>query len=357
MKLNLDKNNRNKLSILNKMESMKRILRNYMNKLKSLKPIKLKHINIYYISINYFDKSSKENNDEYNKLREYIIGAIINNDIPEDYYKYSRRWNKLKNQVISYIKLIYKNEINKMCCIHKAGRNNHYDFKLIINDIEFNIEFKFNALNINDAPQFVSPMKPSQYLSMNFEEWYYDNYLIKISSYGNLEIPLREDYLSQIHNNKAECMKYFKYKYNTNTNFKKYCMKIDKEAIKKFIQITDINMEKLSKYLLEGQKNKIYMCYKENNFHYDTLNENMYKIVKLDKKENTNYVYTTESGIKLEIKLRFKNGCGLQFPAFQIKQKIPSVIELKKICFNHGIHPPKLKKDICIILDKHKIVY
>jgi len=340
------------------MESLRKILKKYINQLESLMPIHLKHIDIDYISINYFDKSSKENNDEYNKLREYIIGAIINNDIHEDYYKYSRRWNKLRNQVNSYIKLIYKSEINNICCIHKAGRNNHYDFKLIINDtIEFNVEFKFNALNVNETPQFVSPMKPSQYLSMNFEEWYYDNYLIQISKYGNLEIPPREVYLRQIHNNKVECMKDFKYKYDTNESFSKYCKKIDKEAIKTFIQITHINMEKLSNYLLEGQKNKVYMCYKENHFHYDTLNENMYKIVKLDKKENTNYIYTTETGIKLEIKLRFKNGCGLQFPAFQIKQKIPSVIELKKICLVHGIHPPKRKKDICLILNQHNIVY
>ena len=238
-----------------------------------------------------------------------------------------------------------------------AGRNNHYDFKILINDIEFNVEFKFNVTNVNDTPQFVSPMKPSQYLSMNFEEWYYENYLIQIADYGNLEIPNREVYLKKIHSNKVGCMKHFKYKYDTNDIFKKYCKKIDKESIQKFIQITHINMEKLSDYLLEGQRNKIYMCYKDNEFYYDTLNENVYKIVKLDKKEPTNYIYSTETGITLEIKLRFKNGCGLQFPAFQIKRKIPTIKELKKICLNNGIPSPILKKDICLILNKHNIVY
>ena len=339
------------------MDSFKRMLRQYSNQLKNLVPIYIKDKKIEYKSIIYFDISNKENNDEYNKIREYIICSIINNDMHEDYYNYSRRWNNLRNQVNSYIKLIYKNTIHKISCIHMAGRNNHYDFKILINDIEFNVEFKFNVTNVNDTPQFVSPMKPSQYLSMNFEEWYYENYLIQIADYGNLEIPNREVYLKKIHSNKVECMKHFKNKYDTNDNFKKYCKKIDKEAIQKFIQITHINMEKLSDYLLEGQINKIYMCYKDNEFYYDTLNENVYKIVKLDKKEPTNYIYSTETGITLEIKLRFKNGCGLQFPAFQIKRKIPTIKELKKICLNNGIPSPILKKDICLILNKHNIVY
>lgn len=56
------------------------MFRSYKNKLASLERIQLKSIEIDYRSINYFDKSAKNHNDEYNKLREYIIGAIINKD-------------------------------------------------------------------------------------------------------------------------------------------------------------------------------------------------------------------------------------------------------------------------------------
>lgn len=297
------------------------MFRSYMNRLASLVPIQLKHTKIEYSSINYFDKSTKNKNDTYNKLREYIIGAIINNDIHEHYYKYSRRWDKLRRQVFAYVELLYGDKYTKATCIHKGGRSHHYDFKLLIDEKEFNVEFKFNANGIIDAPQFVSPMKPSQYLTMNFEEWFYDNYLGRIATYGNLEMPIRDMYLRQIHKNKVECMTMFKHKYDTNKDFNRYCKTIDKEAIKEFIQLTYIKMDKLSDYLLNSQQNKVYMCYDKTGFHYDTINETMYKIVDLDKKEDTNYVYVTECGMKLEIKLRFKNGCGLQFPAFQIKQK------------------------------------
>ena len=340
------------------MNAFNKHLRQYMNALSSLMPIPYQTIHITYGSINYFDKSTKENNDEYNKSREYIIGAVINDAIHKDYYMYSRRWNRLRQQVQSYINILCdKTDYKTIRCIHKAGRGHHYDFKLCIDEREFNVEFKYNSVIVNDAPQFVSPMKPSQYLNMEFEPWFYDHYLIQIANYGDLIMPDRDKYLKTIHSNKVVCMNSFKEKYDTNSRFKKYCQDIDKEAIREFIQMTHIDTNKLSNYLLEGQKNKVYMCYKENEFHYDTIDESIYKIVCLEKKENTNYIYVTDNGSKLEIKLRFKNGCGLQFPAFQIKRKIPTLEELKQICEVHQIPAPKRKNEVCLMLDKHKIVY
>ena len=91
----------------------------------------------------------------------------------------------MKKQVDLYItKLCEINNIdnyNTINCIHKAGRSNHYDFKLLINKTkEFYVEFKFNAVSVTDTPQFVSPMRPSQYLEKSYEEYYYDNYLTNI---------------------------------------------------------------------------------------------------------------------------------------------------------------------------------
>jgi len=318
---------------------------------------------INYKSINFFNISSKDNNDDYNKNREIIICNIINNKIDSKYYKYSPRWRRLKNALDIYLdNLCKKNNINNnnnISCKINAGRNNSNDFTIIINEEAFVIEFKYNARNVKETPQFVSPMKPSQYLDMNFEEWYYDNYIPKIVAFdNNLDKPNREEYLKHIHNNKVECMKHLKELYDSNQIFKKHCQKIDKEAIHQFIEMTNINYEKLSEYLLKGQKNKIYMCYGGGNFYYDNLDESLYKIINLEKKENTNYICITEKGMKLEIKLRFKNGCGLQFPAFQIKRRIPSIKELQLICQKNNIKLScKLKKDICKILDENNIIY
>ena len=256
-------------------------------------PNKNSVITILYDDINMFTKCKNENdkneNDKNNKKRECIIYCIINNTLPH-YCKYSLRWYKLKESIDSYIKKLCEIKNIEHCdnivCEYEAGRNNHNDFKIVINDnIEFHIEFKFNAVCVNDTPQFVSPMKPSQYLSIDFEPWYYDNYLEKIALNGNLKMPSKEEYLKKIHSNSVECMKQFKEKYDTDINFNKYCKDIDKESIKQFIEMTTINMDKLSDYLLKSQKEKIYMCYKKIHFIMRHWMKNYIKLYSLKKKK------------------------------------------------------------------------
>lgn len=152
-------------------------------------------------------------------------------------------------------------------------------------------------------------------------------------------------------------MKPYKEKYDNDITFRNFCKKIDKEGIKAFIQVSDIVKEFLTEKLLNSQKNKHYMCYDDGKIYYDKLNENIYKLTKLIYKDNTNYIYETESGMNLEIKLRFKNGCGIQFPALQIQRKIPNVNELKKLCAINNIKAPRLKKDICNILTENNVMY
>ena len=320
-----------------------------------------KNNGIKFKDIDCFDKSKKTQNESFNKKREKIIEAIINKKIPEQFYKDSLEWLNLKNEIELYLKKFCKmkniTNIQNIKCILKGGRNNHFDIKLITNSKEFNIEFKFNASCVNETPQFVSIIKPSRYLNQNFALWFYINCLWKIAEFGNLIMPQKKIYLKTIHSNKVECMKEFKDKYKNDKKFREYCKKIDKEGIREFIENTEINISKLSEYLLESQKNKHYMCYSNGKIYYDKLNDDIFTLTKLVKKEKTNYIYETKSGMKLEIKLRFKNGCGLIFPAFQIRRKIPTVKELRQICSNECIQAPRLKKDIITILDQKNIIY
>lgn len=172
---------------------------------------------INYRDINVFIKSEKSVNDKNNKMREYIVGAVINDKIPDIYYIYSLRWRSIKENVYDYINLLLKDknifEINSLNCIHKGGRNNLYDFKILIDEVEFNVELKFNISSVVHAPQFVSPMKPSQYLSISYEEYYYVNYLTKLSELYNLELPDMAEYLNIIHSTEPKCMKKYIDKY------------------------------------------------------------------------------------------------------------------------------------------------
>lgn len=290
---------------------------------------------ISYFSINTFDLTVRSENDKNNKIRENVIGAVINNIIPINYYKYSHRWRKLKEQIDTFIlNLSAENNIinNKQQCSHMAGRNNNFDLLLYINDKQFNIEFKFNAQTINETPQFVSPMKPSQYLQTSYEEYYYNNYLIKLANEFQLLLPEKNEYLQRVHSDKPKCMLEFQKKYyNGCKNSSKYtglkedicfynrAKQLSEESIKTFIHNNDLKINELNEYLIISQNNKKYMLYKNGIIYLQSIPSESYRIISFEKEPHLQrYIATTQSGIKLKILLRWKNGNGIAFPAFQI---------------------------------------
>lgn len=340
--------------------------------------IDLDSINVFGNDFDKSDKKNKKNNDYNNKIREKIIEKVWNKTIPQEYYVSSEKWKKIKFSIDKYtFKLLEKNtkickselEIVSLECHPKAGRKHNYDFDLKIkyfhivendkveNDIEFKIEFKYGATCVSDCPQFSSPSNPSRFLNRNYEEFHYDEILPKISELANLPLPDREIYLKSIHNNIVECMSDYKKMYDSDKNFNKKVKVIDKESIKEFLTLCELDITKLSEYLLKSQKDKNYMCYENNDFHYDKIDENFYKIKSVIQIKSPNIICETENGYKIEIKLRWKNGNGIQFPAFQIQRKIPLIKDLHSICKKFNIIPPRLKKDILKALDKENILY
>ena len=289
-------------------------------------------------SIGVFNVASKALNDENNKMRENIIGAILNNKVPSDYYIINT-WLNMKKAVFRYIALLTdQRPYTKVECVHKAGRKYNYDFALTLfypdNTTEpFKLELKFNAASIDDTPQFVSPMKPSQYMTKSYEEYYYDNYLPKLTETAlGLELPSKDVYLKQIHSNKPKCMKTHQDLYYRGcarssqfTNkaedvaFYESAKAMTNESISTFIDTTDLDIKLLSTYLLVSQKDKIYMLYSNNDFTRQTVCQDDYIIESVVKNpEKFRYECVSKSGKKINILLRWKNGNGIAFPAFQI---------------------------------------
>ena len=195
-------------------------------------------------SISAFLLSSKEKNDENNSMREKIIESIINQKIPPLFFEnlssttpinevttfieevfqeskdFKKEWYNIKESIQKYInELVNDRPYKTIQCIHKAGRKNNYDFLFQIgfldnNTENFPIELKFNASSIKETPQYVSPMKPSQYLSSSYEEFYYDNYMSNLSTVFELPVPPKDIWLKQIHSNSPICMKEYKIKYD-----------------------------------------------------------------------------------------------------------------------------------------------
>jgi len=285
-------------------------------------------------SINAFNVSSRCSNDKNNKLREHIIGALINNKVPENYFVLAK-WLTMKYNLSNYINSLSTKCYIKVDCKNKAGRANKYDFLIKLyytQDTydEYKVEFKFNASSLDKAPQFVSPMKPSRYLSSSYEEFYYTNYLTKLALKGNLKMPHKEEYLKHVHSNKPKCMTdyqdlYYKgcrssSKFTGNQehiDFYNYAKELSSISICEFIKSNELNISMLTNYLQTSQANKIYMLYTNNTFIKQIINSDDYMLIDVIKHSNS-YECISKSGKKINALIRWKNGNGIALPAFQI---------------------------------------
>ena len=313
---------------------IRRTIKNYMKLLYSMSNISYNSHIINYKTINAFLQSEKNKNDLNNKLRESIIGAIINNKMPNSYYQYSKRWNCLKKIIWDYIQQMSLENITTISCHHRGGRKYHYDFTIILNDVHsFNVEFKFNAEKIKDIPQFVSPMNPSQYLSSSYENYYYEKYLPILATLGEFKLPEKEIYLKEVNMTSPPCLADFQTKYYNGCNksskytgnindiqFYNEANKLSRNSITSFIKVNDLDFSKLSQHLQNTQVSKHYMLYHNNIFHHHIADYADYEIISCEKyPEKYKYVTTSKNGCKMTILLRWKNGNGIALPAFQIK--------------------------------------
>jgi hypothetical protein len=244
----------------------------------------------------------------------------------------------LKTSIHNYITELDKNPFDKIECKHKGGRKFNFDFNIIfysagLEPRVYNIELKFNASAIDDAPQFVSPMKPSQYLSSSYEDYYYTNYLGKLAeATSGLLLPAKETYMAQIHTNKPKCIKDFQEIYykgcagsskftknEEDIKFYELAKELSNDSISTFVAQTNLNIGLLSEYLQASQKGKIYMLYSEGQFTKQNANLADYIIVNVVKNpKKFRYECTSMNGKKINVLLRWKNGNGIAFPAFQI---------------------------------------
>jgi hypothetical protein len=284
-------------------------------------------------------QSSKSENDSNNKIRENIITCM--NYIDSDYFTdaiYGEQWSQLKQMF---------NEAMKQICDtyfqykikHKAGRNNNYDFEVTFldeNQKEINtvkLEFKYNATSVEETPQYVSPMKPSQYLENSFEEYYYEKYLVPLFNKFELPIPEKENYLKTIHSNAPTCVQAAQQLYYQGCKqsskftgeekaiaFYNEAIISSKDCITTFIENNDLDIIKLSEYLSKTQNGKIYLLYRPDSFFIESSNNEQDFIIEsyIKNPAKSRYEATTKSNKKINILLRWKNGNGIAYPAFQI---------------------------------------
>ena len=284
----------------------------------------------------YFETSLRGGNDLANKKREDIIVGILNQDIPNEYFL-EPKWKQLKDQLVKFLSQNFGiSDWTKMTAKKTAGRRHHTDFEISYPKSKtliqkYNIEWKFGAEKITDCPQFVSPARPNQYMTKKFDEYFYDEYLSEVCSLYGTSIPDKSNYLKQINSIKPECMVATQESYYRGAKkSSRYtgdeidiektnkCKDISKEAITQFFPTVELKKDVLNEYLKQSQKDKHYMLYKDGLLYYDTHTPNDY-IIEVVEKKAPYFVCKTISGKTMKILLRWKNGNGIAYPAFQIK--------------------------------------
>ncbi len=258
--------------------------------------------------------------------------------IDEEYFtdpEHGTTWRQIKNSFDLKMREICPS-YSSYNIQHKAGRKFNYDYNVIFYDSNktviksVKLEFKYNAAKIDDAPQFVSPMNPSQYMSQSFEEYYYLNYLVPLFNKFGLMIPELDIYIKQVHGAQPKCLEQAQLLYyqgckqssrytgaKNAVEFYEECKSESEKCIEKFINETDLDVEKLNQYLIQTQDQKIYLLYKNGEFNLQFSDSNDY-IIQSYEKQNNRYLATTISNKKVKILLRWKNGNGIAYPAFQI---------------------------------------
>jgi hypothetical protein len=313
-------------------------VRNYLSRLNSLPSFKCEKTHLSYKDIAVFNNSiahKKKDNDKNNNIRENIIVCVLKNTVPEKYFKFSKLWHNIKESIYMFINDIGIRDIDNLVVKRKAGRKNNYDFEIIDNNNEtYKVEFKFNIDKIDDAPQYASPAKPSNFLSISYEEFFYDNYLRHIIQLDNrLTLPSKEEYIKSVNNVNPKCVKELSELYyrgakrsskytglESDIEFYNKTNEIANDSIREFIYKADLDIDKLSRYLIDTQKDKIYMLYKNGKIVKEIKEPESYMLVdywRCDKNKNR-YIVLAKNGKYINVLLRWKNGNGVAFPSFQI---------------------------------------
>lgn len=280
-------------------------------------------------------------NDDANDKREDIVIMMLNNRVPVEFLEYDPMWSVLSTRVRSCVHNIITSEcitlMNRVEFVRAGGRGKHHDIELIGDGkVQLKIEFKHGASEVVETPQIVSPMKPSQYMTISFEDFYYTFYLPKIVENESLTVPEKDIYMKQIHSNEPKCMLDFQNKYyagcerssqftskDEDKEFYNKCNETSKSAIREFLSRDDVELcdDALSSYFIKTQE-KVYLMYKDGNFTSQRIDPKEFVIDSYVKEpENYRFVVQTKTGKKLHILLRWKNGNGVAFPAFQISLK------------------------------------
>lgn len=237
--------------------------------------------------------TDKSLNDEKNKVRENIIGNMMNLD--DEYFmneKYGTHWKNIHTKFIEKISMLCVEPFDKIKIEGKGGMKYNYDFMLtflgqlneekntrvIIKEVK--LEFKHNNSSVSDLVQFLElydrdVKEKFELCGVSYAEFYYDNYL---KNYLELEenliqhIPEKHEYLKHVTDIKYK-HPFFNELYLRKNNKLNEKREIARKSIQEYLEIFShtFNFEKIAEKIKESQQGKQFLLWDCNEFYVETV--------------------------------------------------------------------------------------
>lgn len=270
---------------------------------------------IDFTDINYFyNINIRTKNGSANIIRELILLSIGKRLVPYEWCIYTKWFDVYKGWI---------NKLNLLCpngwvLKRTAGRNHHYDFLLSDEKTSYKIEFKYNTKSVDKCPQFLN-ISSKSFTNFDYAEYFYEYYLNKVADLYLLDLPDKSDYIKNIHKS-VPTIQFLKTLKSANDNRHK---SIVKDSISTYLANLDhINIDSINTKILETQSGKKYILFHQGQYYCDFLSDEDLTVSDIKCVRNNNVVVLkTLSGYHIEMLLRWKNGIGVLYPAWQISFK------------------------------------
>jgi hypothetical protein len=264
----------------------------------------------------------RENNDKNNSKRENTFLKLYKPSESDLSGSNGELWEKIHKEFHEILKKICPEKFDDLKIQKKAGRRFNYDFHFSflyegLKVHESKIEFKHNARNICDLPQYLNCPEKTRFIEEPYAKYFYDNFLSEICIK-----PDEKMYMKEIYKNSSKCEFFIEVKMKENNpEFKSLKSKITHESIKEYLELyaSKINIDLLNSEIKRTQANKTFLCWDGKKFHLDKFSDDELCIESVLKIKNNNTIVLKSKSGEHHMLLRWKNHLGVLYPAWQIK--------------------------------------
>lgn len=284
----------------------------------------------------FFQKSTRNNNDATNKVREKVLRLICNP--PQEYLndaEHGTSWRKVheawKDALKRVADLTNISEYTLTKIKVRGGRKYNYDADVMYYKEDIlvgtrKIEFKNGGATLGDLPQILSLQAKVNLFSERYDKFWYENYLDKYLACDKditQAKPTLEAYLKYATSTKYSITPFFAQLKAREEFFKKEKNTVVNSSITDYLEKhgKDIDISAFSEKIKKTQEDKIYLLWCEGKFCLDRLSNEEMTNMSFHSIKNGNVLELKAGNTLYGLLLRWRNHKGILNPAWQISMK------------------------------------